>query len=402
MYKDKGTLSPSPSSSSSSSSSTTTSTTAKKQYDKNNINISDPDGRLKLLTEMAVVDIRPDVSPAKYYRSGAEMIRIAEQYKNQGEIQKAYVLYVKFIILFLEKIIKHPLYKNVSQDDKAKNKQTLKKIFPITEELKKKILQQYKEEAKKYIADEEQKKLKIDEENRRFKNLVNDDDKNNSNYKLLPHQNVDSFVHDKKFNLDDKETPVFDRSLKPASSQISSHRFSLSDLKLPSKLISEFLKLSNSNTLSNKETCGILTGKMGKNQLFVTHLLIPHQSGSPDSCLTHNEEDIFDYQDQHSLITLGWIHTHPTQTAFLSSVDLHTHCAYQLMLPEAIAVVCAPKYDETGFFMLTPEHGLDFIAHCRATGFHPHPNEKTLYTHATHCKLDSTMDIKIVDLRKNK
>lgn len=55
MYKDKGTLSPS----TSSAASTT------KQYDKNNINISDPDGRLKLLTEMAVVDIRPDISPAK-------------------------------------------------------------------------------------------------------------------------------------------------------------------------------------------------------------------------------------------------------------------------------------------------------------------------------------------------
>lgn len=40
------------------------------------------------------------------------------------------------------------------------------------------------------------------------------------------------------------------------------------------------------------------------------------------------------------------LQTHPTQTAFLSSVDLHTHCAYQLMMAEAIAIVCAPKYDE--------------------------------------------------------
>jgi len=38
--------------------------------------------------------------------------------------------------------------------------------------------------------------------------------------------------------------------------------------------------------------------------------------------------------------------THPTQTAFLSSVDLHTHSSYQLMLPEAIAIVCAPKHNE--------------------------------------------------------
>lgn len=28
---------------------------------------------------------------------------------------------------------------------------------------------------------------------------------------------------------------------------------------------------------------------------------------------------------------------------FMSSVDLHTHSGYQSMLPEAFAVVCAPK-----------------------------------------------------------
>jgi hypothetical protein len=38
--------------------------------------------------------------------------------------------------------------------------------------------------------------------------------------------------------------------------------------------------------------------------------------------------------------------THPSQTAFLSSVDLHTHCSYQLMMPEALAIVCAPRYQE--------------------------------------------------------
>lgn len=43
-------------------------------------------------------------------------------------------------------------------------------------------------------------------------------------------------------------------------------------------------------------------------------------------------------------MTLGWVHTHPSQTAFLSSVDLHTSCMYQTMLHEAIAIVCSVKY----------------------------------------------------------
>ena len=46
------------------------------------------------------------------------------------------------------------------------------------------------------------------------------------------------------------------------------------------------------------------------------------------------------------LIFLFMLQTHPSQTAFLSSVDLHTHCSYQLMLPEAIAIVCSPKFNE--------------------------------------------------------
>lgn len=68
--------------------------------------------------------------------------------------------------------------------------------------MKKKILRQYKEEAKEYIANEEQRKLKINEENQRFKNLVNDDDddKNNTNYYKLPHQNIDLLLLDKKQN----------------------------------------------------------------------------------------------------------------------------------------------------------------------------------------------------------
>ena len=45
-----------------------------------------------------------------------------------------------------------------------------------------------------------------------------------------------------------------------------------------------------------------------KNAFTISHLLIPKQSGTPDTCTTESEEDIFVYQDAHSLVTLGWIH----------------------------------------------------------------------------------------------
>ena len=69
-----------------------------------------------------------------------------------------------------------------------------------------------------------------------------------------------------------------------------------------------FLRLAQSNTSKNIETCGILAGKLERNRLLITHFLIPKQTGSPDLWVTHNEEDIFDFQDQHDLITVGWIH----------------------------------------------------------------------------------------------
>lgn len=40
----------------------------------------------------------------------------------------------------------------------------------------------------------------------------------------------------------------------------------------------------------------------------MTHLMIPKQSGTSDSCTTMNEEEIFEFQDKQDLITLGWIH----------------------------------------------------------------------------------------------
>ena len=40
----------------------------------------------------------------------------------------------------------------------------------------------------------------------------------------------------------------------------------------------------------------------------ITHLVIPKQRGTPDSCDTQNEEELFDVQDKYDLITLGWIH----------------------------------------------------------------------------------------------
>ncbi|KAH7047732.1 hypothetical protein BKA57DRAFT_463240 [Linnemannia elongata] len=183
------------------------------------------------------------------------------------------------------------------------------------------------------------------------------------------------------------------------------HEFSqgLRTLIVPVRLLDRFLNIVRPNTNRKLETCGILAGVLSRNKLTVTTLIIPKQTATSDTCSTTNEDELFEYQSERDLMTLGWIHTHPTQTCFMSSVDLHTHCSYQLMLPEAIAIVCAPSHEKDyGVFRLTDPPGLQVITNCRQKPlFHQHPGEDDIYTDACdqgHVQLID-LDLDIVDLR---
>ena len=113
----------------------------------------------------------------------------------------------------------------------------------------------------------------------------------------------------------------------------------LRQVLVPSALLTKFESLDEPYTSKNIETCGFLTGTISSDQLKITHLIIPKQSGTSDSCITRNEEEMHSYLEKHDLEYLGTIHTHPSQPAFLSSVDLHTQFSLQMMLPEATSYI---------------------------------------------------------------
>lgn len=113
-------------------------------------------------------------------------------------------------------------------------------------------------------------------------------------------------------------------------------------MNVPQTIIGKFLEMATANTRQNLETCGVLAGTLSHDVFTITTLLIPKQTSTSDTVAMLNEEEIFEVQDHHGLLTLGWIHTHPTQQCFMSSVDLHTHFPYQLLVAEAIAIVVAP------------------------------------------------------------
>ncbi|XP_047333967.1 AMSH-like ubiquitin thioesterase 3 [Impatiens glandulifera] len=179
---------------------------------------------------------------------------------------------------------------------------------------------------------------------------------------------------------------------------------SFQNLHIPVKMMDDFLRLARKNTENNLETCGVLAGSL-KNRVFhITSLIIPKQESTSDSCQTLNEEEIFDVQDKRSLFPLGWIHTHPTQTCFMSSVDLHTHYSYQIMLPEAIAIVMAPTDSSSphGIFHLSDPGGVSVIRNCQQRGFHPHEeldDGSPIYEHCSHVYLNENLRFDVVDLR---
>jgi len=50
------------------------------------------------------------------------------------------------------------------------------------------------------------------------------------------------------------------------------------------------------------------------------------------------------------------------------------------MLPEAIAIVCSPKYTpHIGYFRLTDNNGMNVISSCKKHGFHPHHENAKLF-----------------------
>lgn len=116
----------------------------------------------------------------------------------------------------------------------------------------------------------------------------------------------------------------------------------LRKVMVPNVIISSFLDVAATNTVKNLESCGVLAGKLSHDEFTITTLIIPKQTSTSDSVTMISEEEIFAVQDQRDILTLGWIHTHPTQQCFMSSVDLHTHFPYQLLIAEAIAIVIAP------------------------------------------------------------
>ncbi|XP_039727712.1 AMSH-like protease isoform X3 [Pteropus medius] len=379
-----------------------------------------PEERVRALSKLGCnITINEDITPRRYFRSGVEMERMASVYLEEGNLENAFVLYNKFITLFVEKLPGHRDYQQCAVPEKQdimKNKykaEILKKLEHqrLIEAERKRIAQmrQQQLETEQFLFFEDQlKKQELARGQMRSQETpaLSEQIDGSALSCFSPHQNnsllnvfADQPNKSEATNYASHSPPV-NRALKPAATLSAVQNLVVEELRcvvLSRDLCHKFLLLAESNTVRGIETCGILCGKLTHNEFTITHVIVPKQSAGPDYCDVENVEELFSVQDQHDLLTLGWIHTHPTQTAFLSSVDLHTHCSYQLMLPEAIAIVCSPKHKDTGIFRLT-NAGMLEVSACKKKGFHPHTKDPKLFSI---CKHVLVKDIKIIvlDLR---
>ncbi|KAL8519071.1 hypothetical protein ACS0TY_010133 [Phlomoides rotata] len=180
----------------------------------------------------------------------------------------------------------------------------------------------------------------------------------------------------------------------------------LKDIHMSGRLMEDFVDAARENTDKDLETCGVLGAFLKDGAFYVTTLIIPKQEATSSSCQAVNEEEICAIQNEESLFPIGWIHTHPSQSCFMSSIDLHTQYTYQLMVPEAVGIVLAPtdQSRKYGIFRLSDPIGMSILRDCKERGFHPHKepdNGTPIYEDCPNIVFNPNLRLEIRDLRQH-
>eukprot|EP00090_Calanus_glacialis_P046494 TRINITY_DN9162_c0_g1_i1.p1 TRINITY_DN9162_c0_g1~~TRINITY_DN9162_c0_g1_i1.p1 ORF type:complete len:449 (+),score=183.73 TRINITY_DN9162_c0_g1_i1:173-1519(+) len=444
----------------------------------------DPTTRLRLLADAAAeFSIDCNIPIRRYFRSGQEMIKMAEVYHNEGSLEAAYVLYMKYMTLFVEKLKNHKDFGQVLPAEKKRVRGVVKDVMGKTEELKMILKSRFGEEHSVWLKEEQVRKweeqreqARKEEEKREAERKRQEEvasierdrqvamwhqaqlDKEDRESRGVGHPSVgevpaytpsqvDRVTYDPTKYTDTPSAPAdldhglpsydsvrpmsvspppsYDRTAKPApptftpstslpapstSSTPSVPTFDrsakpvitaptgLRTIVIPGDLSEAFLAVAKANSDRGVETLGTLGGHLAKNRFVISHLLIPRQEGKSDSCTMEGLEDVWDVHDKENIIFLGWVHTHPAYSVFLSSVDMHNQYEWQHMLPEALAIVCSIKDNVVGNLRLS-QAGMAEIGGCSLTNFHPHSKEPPLWEEAPHVEVDRTKSVILKDLR---
>lgn len=123
------------------------------------------------------------------------------------------------------------------------------------------------------------------------------------------------------------------------------------DVQISLAAMAEMIRFDLSNP--GKETAGLLIGHEEGGIVHVDSIRVGKQTGNAvhvvisDEELMHAAIEVSERSD--GKVIVGWWHTHPGLSAFLSGTDIRTQSVYQALMPKAIAIVIDDmKYMETG------------------------------------------------------
>lgn len=306
-------------------------------------------------------DKRFDVS--KYVRSGMHLQKVADLLYKDKKLEESFVYYMRFAIMFVQILPKkHPHYDKLSVDLRHTIKQSLKVIVPRCEEIKGLLLAQYE---KQYQVEVEHARRKEEEASKSAaaaaadtaaaaltrlsvsdaaaeKDATADGSVDDLQWPNVASPSAPSDANDVPTSSGAAPSaPSVNRSIKPA---MTSSPSVFGDLEtsgfrrvlIPRTVISTFLDIAAVCTSHGVEMCGILTGKLNaEGDYQLTHLIIPKQEGTPDSCNAVGEESLAEYQIAHDLLTLGWIHVSVPMTRKCQQLyEYRLHLAHRRIRPK--------------------------------------------------------------------
>uniref|UniRef100_A0A8D8YDL9 STAM-binding protein-like A n=1 Tax=Cacopsylla melanoneura TaxID=428564 RepID=A0A8D8YDL9_9HEMI len=264
-----------------------------------------PDDRVKKLSNPEMnFDVNTPIK--RYMRSGLELLRQADSYYEVSDYERCYQYYMKYIIMFLEKIPQHPEYKTTPSKDKKEIKQNVSEVLKKAEAIKVKLKEKYQVDYQAYLVDKEQRDREVALQQKQAqaeaKRKLAERSITTPSAPALHYDRIEAL--DKTFAqvkqvgpLPDNiypsfdtimsspsrimsispggpqslpSIPSFDRATKPASAPPPSKDYGLTDylrpVVVPAQLMSSFLVLAQRNTDRNVETCGILAGGLVSNR----------------------------------------------------------------------------------------------------------------------------------------
>jgi len=352
-----------------------------------------------------------------YYRKAHLLFHQALDVVKQGNEANAYVELMRYANLVVALSAHNNYNSKQYEKDKNLNKRRLKNAITKLEELKPRLVNAYNAEIEKErlrqeaadldaVDDHDDEQLDDEEEQEPEPEPEEEEKKEEAAATVAATPN-------RWKNLKMESSPYFKKEDAAAKPKAAKHGrkntldaifkkapSTLTAIYVTDNLVPGFVRFAAENTKRDIETCGVLTGKYlhEEDAYVITHCVIPKQKGSANTVQTLCEEELIGVQEKYGVVTLGWIHSHPSQTCFLSSVDMHCQLSYQIMMPNAVAIVYAPT-DTTQTFSLTKK-GIDVLSKCSCQGFHRHEGASGLYEKANHVHSAKHQKCKFIDLRQ--